>query len=144
MVVKIINKSPFENPTYATVDSAGFDLRANITEPITLNPLERYLFPTGLHFGLVKGTKFDVRPKSGLAIKHGVTVLNTPGLVDKDYTGEVKVILVNLSNEPYTVSPGEKIAQGVITRYEKVEWENVDALEETERGAGGFGSSGKF
>ena len=142
MKVQIVNKSAYEAPFYATVNSAGMDLKANIEEPITLAPLQRAMVPTGLYIALPEGTEAQIRPRSGLAAKHGVTVLNTPGTIDADYRGEIKVILVNLSNEPFTINPGERIAQMVVARYEKVEWNIVDTLDETERGAGGFGSTG--
>lgn len=142
MKVQIVNKSVYEAPFYATVNSAGMDLKANIEEPITLAPLQRAMVPTGLYIALPEGTEAQVRPRSGLAAKHGVTVLNTPGTIDADYRGEIKVILVNLSNEPFTINPGERIAQMVVARYEKVEWDEVESLDQTERGAGGFGSTG--
>ncbi len=142
MKVQIVNKSAYEAPFYATVNSAGMDLKANIEEPITLAPLQRAMVPTGLYIALPEGTEAQVRPRSGLAAKHGVTVLNTPGTIDADYRGEIKVILVNLSNEPFTINPGERIAQMVVARYEKVEWDEVESLDQTERGAGGFGSTG--
>lgn len=142
MKVQIVNKSAYEAPFYATVNSAGMDLKANIEEPITLAPLQRAMVPTGLYIALPEGTEAQVRPRSGLAAKHGVTVLNTPGTIDADYRGEIKVILVNLSNEPFTINPGERIAQMVVARYEKVEWDEVESLDETERGTGGFGSTG--
>ncbi|MBO7261485.1 MAG: dUTP diphosphatase [Alistipes sp.] len=142
MKVQIVNKSAYEAPFYATVNSAGMDLKANIEEPITLAPLQRAMVPTGLYIALPEGTEAQIRPRSGLAAKHGVTVLNTPGTIDADYRGEIKVILVNLSNEPFTINPGERIAQMVVARYEKVEWNEVESLDETERGAGGFGSTG--
>lgn len=142
MKVQIVNKSVYEAPFYATVNSAGMDLKANIEEPITLAPLQRAMVPTGLYIALPEGTEAQVRPRSGLAAKHGVTVLNTPGTIDADYRGEIKVILVNLSNEPFTINPGERIAQMVVARYEKVEWDEVESLDETERGTGGFGSTG--
>lgn len=143
MKVKIVNGSAYPTPVYATEKSAGMDLKANITEPVTLGPLERAMIPTGLSIALPDGTEAQVRPRSGLAAKHGVTVLNTPGTIDADYRGEIKVILVNLSNEPFTINPGERIAQMVVARYEQVEWEQVEALDETERGEGGFGSTGR-
>ena len=142
MKVQIVNKSAYEAPFYATVNSAGMDLKANIEEPITLAPLQRAMVPTGLYIALPEGTEAQVRPRSGLAAKHGVTVLNTPGTIDADYRGEIKVILVNLSNEPFTINPGERIAQMVVARYEKAEWDEVESLDQTERGAGGFGSTG--
>lgn len=143
MKVRIINRSAYPAPTYATESSAGMDLRANITEPVTIGPLERTMVPTGLHIALQPGTEAQVRPRSGLAAKHGVTVLNTPGTIDADYRGEIKVILVNLSSEPFTVNPGERIAQMVVARYEHVGWEEVESLDETVRGEGGFGSTGR-
>lgn len=144
MKVKIINKSPYELPRYATGSSAGMDLKANLSEPVTLGSLERAVIPTGLFMELPEGFEAQVRPRSGLAAKFGVTVANSPGTVDADYRGELKVILVNLSGEPFVVNPGERIAQMVIARYERVEWEQTDQLSETERGAGGFGSTGRL
>ena len=143
MKVKIVNKSAYPTPAYATEKSAGMDLKADIQEPVVLNPLERALIPTGLYLALPDGTEAQVRPRSGLAAKFGISVLNAPGTIDADYRGEVKVILVNLSNEPFTVNPGERIAQLVVARYEKVEWDDVEVLDETERGEGGFGSTGR-
>lgn len=143
MLVKIVNKSAWPTPSYATVNSAGMDLKADITEPVTLGPLERALIPTGLYIALPEGTEAQVRPRSGLAAKHGISVLNSPGTIDADYRGEVKVILVNLSNEPFVINPGERIAQMVVARYEQVEWDEVEVLDDTERGAGGFGSTGR-
>ncbi len=142
MKVEIVNKSSYDAPSYATVNSAGMDLKANIEEPITLAPLERSMVPTGLYIALPEGTEAQIRPRSGLAAKHGITVLNTPGTIDADYRGEIKVILVNLSNESFTINPGERIAQMVVAHYEKVEWSAVESLDETARGAGGFGSTG--
>ena len=142
MEVKIINKSHHPLPNYATPQSAGMDLRANIDEPITIAPLERKLIPTGLYMALPSGFEAQVRPRSGLAIKKGITVLNSPGTVDADYRGEVCVILVNLSNEPFVVEDGERIAQMVIAKHEQPELIEVETLDETERGAGGFGHSG--
>ena len=143
MKVQIINKSPFPCPAYATPQSAGVDLKANLTESVTLQPLQRTLVPTGLFIALPAGYEAQVRPRSGLAAKHGITVLNTPGTIDADYRGEIKVILVNLSDQPFEIVPGERIAQMVIARHEQVEWEQVEELDATERGAGGFGSTGK-
>jgi dUTP pyrophosphatase len=143
MKVKIVNKSSFDTPFYATERSAGMDIKANIEEPITLQPLQRAMVPTGLYIALPEGTEAQIRPRSGLAAKHGITVLNTPGTIDADYRGEIKVILVNLSNEDFVINPGERIAQMVVARYEQVEWDAVEVLDETERGAGGFGSTGK-
>ena len=142
MKVKIVNRSAYPTPAYATEKSAGMDLKADIKEPVTLAPLERAMIPTGLFIALPDGTEAQVRPRSGLAAKYGISVLNAPGTIDADYSGEVKVILVNLSNEPFVVNPGERIAQMVVARYEKVEWDEVEALDQTDRGAGGFGSTG--
>ena len=142
MKVQIINRSHHPLPQYATPQSAGVDLRANIESPIELRPMERRLGPTGLFMALPPGFEAQVRPRSGLAIKHGITVLNTPGTIDADYRGEVCVILVNLSDEPFLIADGERIAQMVIARHEQAEWEPVEVLSETERGAGGFGHSG--
>jgi dUTP pyrophosphatase len=142
MKVKIVNKSAFDTPFYATERSAGMDIKANIETPIVLQPLQRAMVPTGLYIALPEGTEAQIRPRSGLAAKHGITVLNTPGTIDADYRGEIKVILVNLSNEEFTINPGERIAQMVVARYEKVEWDSVEVLDETERGVGGFGSTG--
>jgi dUTP pyrophosphatase len=143
MKVKIVNKSAYECPFYATEKSAGMDLKANITEPITLGPLDKAMVPTGLFIALPDGTEAQVRPRSGLAAKYGISVLNAPGTIDADYRGEIKVILANLSNELFTINPGERIAQMVIARYEKIEWDEVETLDETDRGTGGFGSTGK-
>ncbi len=142
MKVQIINKSKHQLPAYATDLSAGMDLRANIDEPIELQPLQRVLVPTGLFMALPAGYEAQVRPRSGLAIKKGITVLNSPGTIDADYRGEVCVILVNLSSEPFTITDGERIAQMVIARHEQVEWSEVEVLDDTERGAGGFGHTG--
>lgn len=142
MKVQIINRSHHPLPQYATPQSAGVDLRANIESPIELRPMERRLVPTGLFMALPPGYEAQVRPRSGLAIKHGITVLNTPGTIDADYRGEVCVILVNLSDEPFVIADGERIAQMVIARHEQADWEQVEVLSETERGAGGFGHSG--
>ena len=143
MKVKIVNHSPFDLPAYATALSAGMDLRADLQEAVRLGPLERALVPTGLHIELPAGFEAQIRPRSGLAAKHGISIVNAPGTIDADYRGEIKVVLVNLSNEPFTVHPGERIAQMVVARHETVEWEPVDALEESGRGSGGFGSTGK-
>ena len=142
MVVQIINKSNNKLPEYATSQSAGMDLRANIEEPIILAPLERKLIHTGLHIALPVGYEAQVRPRSGLALKHGITVLNTPGTIDADYRGDIGVILINLSNEPFEIKPGERIAQLVIAKYEQISWEQVEVLDETERGDGGYGHTG--
>ena len=143
MKVQIVNKSAYQTPAYATEKSAGMDLKANINEPVTLGPLERALIPTGLFMALPDGTEAQVRPRSGLAAKYGISVLNAPGTIDADYRGEVKVILVNLSNEPFVVNPGERVAQLVLAKYEKIEWDEVEILDETARGEGGFGSTGR-
>ena len=143
MKVRIINKSPYPLPEYATEQSAGLDLKADIAEPVTLRPLERAMVPTSLYISLPKGYEAQVRPRSGLAAKHGITVLNSPGTIDADYRGEIRVILVNLSSEPFDIVPGERIAQMVVARHEQVEWEPVDTLDDTTRGAGGFGSTGR-
>jgi len=142
MTIKILNKSQNPLPRYETAQAAGMDIRTSISEPVTLNPLERKLFPTGLFLELPSGYEAQVRPRSGLALKHGITVLNTPGTVDADYRGEVGVILVNLSSEPFTIAPGDRIAQLVIARHEQPEIVQADALSDTNRGAGGFGHSG--
>ncbi|MBI5218533.1 MAG: dUTP diphosphatase [Bacteroidia bacterium] len=143
MKVKIVNNSKHPLPEYSTVYSAGMDLRANIAKPIILKPLERALVPTGLFIELPRGFEAQIRPRSGLAIKKGITVLNTPGTIDADYRGEIGVILVNLSNDDFTISDGERICQMVIAKHETIEWEKVKTLEITERGAGGFGHTGK-
>ena len=142
MKVQIINRSHHPLPEYATELSAGMDLRANIDAPIVLKPMQRCIIPTGLYMALPAGYEAQVRPRSGLAIKKGMTVLNSPGTIDADYRGEVGVILINLSQEDWTVTDGERIAQMVIARHEQVEWNQVEILDETERGAGGFGHSG--
>ena len=143
MQVKIVNKSGRPVPAYATELSAGMDLKACLEQPVTLGPLERTLVPTGLFISLPPGFEAQVRPRSGLAAKHGITVLNTPGTIDADYRGEIKVILVNLSGTPFEIVPGERIAQLVVARHERVEWLETDSLDETARGAGGFGSTGR-
>lgn len=143
MKVKVINNSHHPLPRYETPLSAGMDVRANLDEPITLAPLERTLVPTGLFVELPEGYEMQVRPRSGLAAKFGLTVLNAPGTIDADYRGEVKIILVNLSNEPFTINDGERIAQLVVAQHAQVEWVDSDTLSESERGAGGFGSTGK-
>ena len=140
--IQIINKGRQPLPTYATPQSAGMDLRANIDEPIVLHPMERRLVPTGLYMALPAGLEAQIRPRSGLALKHGITVLNTPGTVDSDYRGEIMVLLVNLSNEDFTVNDGERIAQMVIARHEQGEFLVVSELDETERGEGGYGHTG--
>ncbi len=143
MKVQVINKSKHPLPKYATGLSAGMDLRANLESPITLKPLQRCLVPTGIFMALPEGFEAQVRPRSGLAIKKGIGVLNSPGTIDADYRGEVCVILVNLSSEDFVIEDGERIAQMVIARYEQADWQEVDVLDETERGAGGFGHTGK-
>ena len=143
MKVKVINRSHHPLPEYATTASAGLDLRANLDSPVTLQPLERKLIPTGLYIALPEGCEAQIRPRSGLALKHGISLLNTPGTIDADYRGEIGVILVNISNEPFEVRDGERIAQMVIARYEQVEWEPAESLDATERGAGGFGHTGR-
>lgn len=143
MKVKIINKSSHALPAYATTASAGVDLRANLQESVILKPLERALIPTGLFLELPVGTEAQIRPRSGLAFKSGITVLNSPGTVDADYRGEVKVILVNLSDKEFEIKNGERIAQMVLAKHEQAEWLEVEELMDTERGAGGFGSTGK-
>lgn len=142
MKIQIINTSRHPLPQYATSQSAGVDLRANLNEPIVLKPLQRCLVPTGLFLALPQGYEAQVRPRSGLAIKRGITVLNSPGTIDADYRGEINVILVNLSAEEFVIEDGERIAQMVIARHEQAEWEEVKVLDETERGAGGFGHTG--
>ena len=142
MKVQIINRGHHPLPQYATEQSAGLDLRANLDSPVELKPLERKLIPIGLYMALPKGYEAQVRPRSGLAIKKGITVLNSPGTIDADYRGEICVILINLSDQPFLINDGERIAQMVIARHEQAEWEQVDVLDETERGAGGFGHSG--
>lgn len=142
MEVKIVNKSRHRLPEYETEASAGMDIKANTSEPIVLGPLERQLIPTGLYIQLPVGYEAQVRPRSGLALKHGITVANSPGTVDADYTGEIGVILINLSNEKFVINPGDRIAQLVVAKHERVEWKEVRELDETERGGGGFGSTG--
>lgn len=143
MKVKIVNSSRYGVPSYSTPLSAGMDLRADLAEPVVLKPLQRLLVPTGLRIELPEGYEAQIRPRSGLAIKHGISLVNTPGTVDADYRGEIKVILVNLSSEDFTVNPGERIAQIVVARHERVEWEEVEELAESSRGEGGFGSTGR-
>ncbi|WP_025124076.1 dUTP diphosphatase [Myroides odoratimimus] len=140
--VKIINKSKHSLPNYETNQSAGMDLRANLEEPITLNSLERAIVPTGLFIELPEGYEAQIRPRSGLAAKRGITLLNSPGTIDADYRGEIGIILVNLSKEPFVIENGERIAQMVIAKYEQIQWQPVKVLTDTERGAGGFGSTG--
>jgi len=141
--VEIVNNSPYQLPAYETIASAGMDLRANITEQQQLAPLERKLIPTGLFLALPQGTEAQIRPRSGLAFKHGITVLNSPGTIDADYRGEIKVLLVNLSHDVFEINPGDRIAQMVIASYVRAEFEEKESLDTTARGAGGFGSTGK-
>lgn len=140
--IKVVNTGCQPLPAYATSQSAGMDLRANIESPITLHPMERTLVPTGIRIELPEGYEAQVRPRSGLALKHGITVLNTPGTIDSDYRGELKVLLVNLSNDDFVVNAGERVAQMVLARHETATWEEVEALDETERGEGGYGHTG--
>ena len=143
MKIRVVNQSKHELPQYATELSAGLDLRANIDSPIELKPLERTLVPTGLFIELHKGYEAQIRPRSGLAFKNGITVLNSPGTIDADYRGEIKVLLVNLSDKEFTVENGERIAQMVVAKHEQIEWLNVSELSQSQRGEGGFGSTGK-
>lgn len=143
MQVKIVNKSKHSLPEYATVLSAGMDLRANIDEPVTLKPLQRLLIPTGIYIQLPEGYEAQIRPRSGLAVKHGISIVNSPGTIDADYRGEIRVILVNLSSDDFVINDGERICQMVIAQHARVEWQQVDDLDETERGSGGFGHTGK-
>lgn len=143
MTIEVINRSHHALPAYATPLSAGLDLRANLEAPVTLQPMERRLIPTGLFIALPAGYEAQVRPRSGLALKHGLTVLNAPGTIDADYRGEVGVVLINLSEKPFTIEDGERVAQLVVARHEQVEWRTVEQLADTERGAGGFGHSGR-
>mgnify|MGYP005842386831 CR=1 FL=1 len=142
MSVKIVNETEYPLPAYETPGSAGMDLRAHLPAPVTLAPLERALIPTGLRIALPEGFEAQVRPRSGLALRRGLTVLNSPGTIDSDYRGEIKCIVINLSAEPQTIEPGERIAQMVVARYERVKWEPCQHLDETARGEGGFGSTG--
>ena len=142
ITVKVINNSNNSLPKYATIDSAGLDLRANISEPIVIKPLERKLIPTGLYISLPKGYEMQIRPRSGMAIKHGITCINTPGTIDSDYRGEIGVGLINLSNESFTVNPGDRISQGVLNKVEQINWVEVSTLDETERASGGYGHTG--
>ena len=142
MKINIVNRSRFSLPQYATVHSAGLDLRADLEQSLILKPLERSLVPTGLFIELPEGYEAQIRPRSGLAIKHGISLVNTPGTIDPDYRGEIKVIVVNLSDVPFTLEPGERIAQMVIARFEHISWNEVESLSETARGEGGFGHTG--
>ena len=141
--IRIVNKSGHPLPTHATAGSAGLDLRAALEEPVTLEPLDRALIPTGLYFAIPAGYEVQIRPRSGLAMKHGITVLNTPGTIDSDYRGEIRVALINLSRDPFTIEPGERICQMVLERYEQVEWVEAEQLDDTDRGEGGFGHTGR-
>jgi dUTP pyrophosphatase len=140
--VKIVNRSPFELPAYATLFSAGMDLRANLSEPLLFKPLQRAMVPTGLFIELPQGYEAQIRPRSGLAAKHGISILNTPGTIDADYRGEIKIIVINLSEEDFLLNPGERIAQMIVNKYEKIEWLPVETLAESKRGSSGFGSTG--
>lgn len=142
MIVRVINKSKNQLPGYETVHSAGMDLRADLEAPVTLQPMERKLVPTGLHIELPESYEAQIRPRSGLAFKHGITVLNSPGTIDADYRGEIKVLLVNLSTETFEISNGDRIAQMIISKHEKIAWEETETLNETVRGAGGYGHTG--
>lgn len=143
MKIKVINRSAFDLPQYETANAVGLDVRANTTEGIRLAPLERAMVPTGLYVEIPEGYEIQVRPRSGLAAKYGISVANAPGTIDPDYRGEIKVILVNLSNEVFELKPGERIAQLVVAQFTRIEWESVEQLSDTERGAGGFGSTGR-
>ncbi|MHA6246828.1 dUTP diphosphatase [Pontibacter sp. CAU 1760] len=140
--VSVINKSKHDLPAYQTDHSAGMDLRANLETPVTLKPLQRALIPTGLYIALPEGHEAQIRPRSGLAYKHGISIVNSPGTIDADYRGEIKVLLVNLSDQEFAVEDGERIAQMVVARYERVAWQEAEALTDTVRGAGGYGSTG--
>ncbi len=142
MKVKIVNRSPWPLPSYQTAGSAGMDLRAHLDAPISLHPLQRRLIPTGLFIELPQGFEAQIRPRSGLSIRKGLTLVNTPGTIDSDYRGEIRLIVVNLSDEPQTIEPGDRIAQMVIARYERIEWREVEALADSTRGDRGFGSTG--
>ena len=143
MKVKIVNQSKHALPNYATAMSAGMDLRANVETPIVLKPLQRALVPTGVYIQLPEGYEAQIRPRSGLAIKHGISLVNAPGTIDADYRGEIGVIMINLSDEEFVINDGERICQMVVTRYSRVEWEQVESLDESDRGDGGFGHTGR-
>ncbi len=143
MKVKVINRSAYDLPQYETAQAAGLDVRADLRESLVLGPLERTLVPTGLYVEIPEGYEIQVRPRSGLAARHGISLVNAPGTIDPDYRGEIKVIVVNLSNEPFELRPGERIAQLVVARFERIEWEATDSLTPTDRGEGGFGSTGR-
>ena len=142
MNIRIINRSKNTLPAYETIHSAGMDLRADLESPVQLNPMERKLIPTGLHIELPEGYEAQIRPRSGLAYKHGISIVNSPGTIDADYRGEIKVLLINLSTEPFEVNSGDRIAQMIVSKHEKVEWQQVEILNETTRGAGGYGHTG--
>lgn len=142
MIVKVINKSKNQLPAYETMHSAGMDLRANLDETITLKPMERKLIPTGLHIELPESFEAQIRPRSGLAFKHGISIVNSPGTIDADYRGEIKVLLVNLSEDVFEINNGDRIAQMVVARHEKISWEEAEELNDTTRGAGGYGHTG--
>src|ERR1700749_1179596 len=142
MIIRIINKSKNSLPAYETLHAAGMDLRADLEETVTLKPMERKLVPTGLYIELPEGFEAQIRPRSGLAFKHGIGIVNSPGTIDADYRGEIKVLLINLSNEPFEINTGDRIAQMIVARHEKVSWQEVEVLNETLRGAGGYGHTG--
>jgi dUTP pyrophosphatase len=142
MNIRIINKSKNSLPAYETIHSAGMDLRADLESSVRLNPMERKLIPTGIHIELPEGFEAQIRPRSGLAFKHGISIVNSPGTVDADYRGEIKVLLINLSTEPFEVNTGDRIAQMIVAKHEKVDWHEVEVLNETSRGAGGYGHTG--
>ena len=142
MNIRIINRSKNTLPGYETIHSAGMDLRADLESPVQLNPMERKLVPTGLHIELPEGYEAQIRPRSGLAYKHGISIVNSPGTIDADYRGEIKVLLINLSTEPFEINSGDRIAQMIVSKHEKVEWQQVEILNETTRGAGGYGHTG--
>jgi len=142
MNIRIINRSKNTLPAYETIHSAGMDLRADLESAVLLNPMERKLIPTGLHIELPEGYEAQIRPRSGLAYKHGISIVNSPGTIDADYRGEIKVLLINLSTEPFEINTGDRIAQMIVSRHEKVEWQQVEILNETTRGAGGYGHTG--
>jgi dUTP pyrophosphatase len=142
MNIRIINRSKNNLPTYETIHSAGMDLRADLESSVRLNPMERKLIPTGLHIELPEGFEAQIRPRSGLAFKHGISIVNSPGTIDADYRGEIKVLLINLSNEPFEINTGDRIAQMIVAKHEKVDWHEVEVLNETSRGAGGYGHTG--
>lgn len=142
MTIRIINRSKNNLPAYETIHAAGMDLRADLEAPVLLNPMERKLIPTGLHIELPEGFEAQIRPRSGLAFKHGIGIVNSPGTIDADYRGEIKVLLINFSAEPFEINSGDRIAQMIVSRYEKVSWEEVEILNETSRGTGGYGHTG--